>query len=517
MFGLYAWLLLITLISMLFGSGGFAPLDPRTGQPVSGIHLEFPLWAALFEPLTALAHIFQTQPDYRIGLISISAWIVVLAALASGVLAGRRLLRTRDKVLYGCRNSLIVLLLLVLYVATPLTSHFPNWAIQKDVPSLLVTDLHSHSMLSHDGVVAARQNLMLHQKQGFDVVAFTDYVNPHGPFEAYRDGDPSLPEAMPGIELATYYGGHFYVTVMGVDPDTPLPNGLAWMAGTQAPMPPKVLPPYVWTVRKLVGTVHEHHGVVMVVGMKLDSPRDVYGLADAGVDGFEYVNYGHWPLSDAVRHAMLDVQRKKGVLLVASNDWHGWSGSLNASTLVTGRTERQLLEPYADVLLEALRHHDSSHIVPAVAYPVHVMGWLEGVAAPFNAVFLYARTISPGQLVAWWFWALVFTLICRRWETDRASDWRDSLQQVSLERRSLLWLLLAAGIWNVSSGMSLMYDWFMSSSQEMFCLKISCYTLFTGLSVLFLDVWLYNRWVGSFDPVGIYGREAVAEVSGSAD
>jgi len=153
-----------------------------------------------------------------------------------------------------------------------------------------------------------------------------------------------------------------------------------------------------------INTVHQHHGIVLTVGLNL-KPSDVYALAEAGVDGFEYVNYGHKPLPAPVREAMRHVQKTKGIALVASNDWHGWTGALNAwTTILTSQSGSGKLP--ADVVMNALRQHNAKYIIPTVSHPVHLMSVVETITAPFTSVYLYAQALSKWQLLSWWIWAI---------------------------------------------------------------------------------------------------------------
>lgn len=413
MIALYVWIALITIISLVFGRGVFSPVDPRTDLPVEGVHLVFSLRDSVVEPFTALFHLLETLPDYKQGIIVFLIWIVIAVFL----LFFRRSRRQGESpgmaMRCGIRAAMVAMLLYGIYICTALTSHFPNWSIAKDNPGVVVADLHSHSIYSHDGVIAASSNMLLHKQRGYDLVAFTEHVNPWGPYTVNYSKGEGLAVALAGIEIPVYYGGNFYLIALGMERNTPLPNGLAWSKGTRHPMAPKHLPSYLWNVQKFIDVVHSHHGIVFTVAFHLNA-SDVAALAESGVDGFEYINFGHPPLTDEVRQALPMAQQRFGVALLACNDWHGWTGALNVWTLIYPAAGSGLSSP-DEVTLAALRGHDTRDIVPAVAYPVHPMSWQELVAAPLTAVYAYGRTISGWQLLSWWLWAALLTVMVKLW------------------------------------------------------------------------------------------------------
>lgn len=486
----YSWLIMITVIAVIFGGGVFVPVDPRTGLPLHGVHLSFPVWGSLIEPFTALFHIMETVPDYKRGILSILTWILFIVFICSVWLADRRGERLFAILGSGFRAAITALFLLLLYLAITLTSHFPNWSLQKDGTDVVVADLHSHSLHSHDGVISARENLRWHQQRGYDVVAFTDHVNAQGPFVAYRPKGEGLPAVIHGIEIPTYYGAHFYFTALGMDKDTPLPNGLAWREGAKAPLPPASLPPYIWYIKRFIKTVHQHHGVVITVALHLDV-ADVVALTKAGVDGFEYINSGHEPLPESVRQALLTAQRTKGVVLLASNDWHGWTGALNAWTLFTPSSDKRSLTP-KDIVLDALRQHDTSHIIPAVSYPVHVMTWFEIVMAPFTSIFLYAKTLSFWQLLSWWVWVGLCALLVKTWQ----------FKGISPSRFGMHAFILTAGIRELWDGVTRL-PVSLSSSSTFLSLnfKIIYCSFAVGFFLVFSELFIACRASAGITPI----------------
>jgi len=471
---------ILTLISL--GSSALLPVDSRTNMPVPGLHMTFPVLGSLLEPFTALSHIIAFTPDYRVGILSIALWILSVIFLfiffRIKTQGGTLLLAS----VHAFKITVRSLFLFILYMSTALVSHFPDWSVQKDKGSIIIADLHSHCLLSHDGVISARENLRLHKDRGYDVVAFTDHVNPKGAFVAYKIAGKGLPEALPGIEVPTYFGAHYYFIAFGMDSDTPLPNGLAFYGSGGLPLPPLQLPSDISnSVKYFIDIVHQHHGVVLTVGLHLKA-SDVYALAETGVDGFEYINYGHRPLSASVRKAMLDVQQTKGLVLAASNDWHGWTGVLNAYTVVASKPDDFGHSP-KNIIMDALRNHDANRIIPAVFHPVHLMSISETIIAPFTSILLYARALSTWQLVAWWGWLIIFTLL---------------LRMKSLEHRHRLTYtvqisLVSLGLMDIFSVIGTHSSSLQQSSFHTLFVETRFFSITLGLTLLFIALFLINK------------------------
>src|SRR5262249_24591068 len=142
------------------------------------------------------------------------------------------------------------------------------------------------------------------------------------------------------------------------------------------------------------------------------NPEDIEQFAEAGVDGFEIANFGHPDVSEAVRSALLNVQKTHRVALVASSDWNGWGGFGKTWTLFktvdaarpVGRSEQ---------VIEGLRNRDPDRIIPVVSQTMGSPSLLRGIFAPFIETVRYARELSPLRLASWWFWTFVLFGISR--------------------------------------------------------------------------------------------------------
>ncbi|MDQ6994769.1 MAG: hypothetical protein Q9M18_04155, partial [Mariprofundaceae bacterium] len=355
----------LTFIDIFWGKAFFHPLDARTGSAYEGVHLSLSWWLSWLEPLTAPLHIISTLPDIREGMVAILLWFF-LGIFIHAFYNIKKQYGIKKTVITSSKILAWFIYLLIFYLLIPL----PNPSLNKEKKSLIIADLHSHNLLSHDGVVTLKDNLSIHQQRGYNLVALTNHANLEKAVIDYQAAYANSPEAVPGMEIPVYYGGHFYLSVLGMEKGTPLPNGLAWYEGNKTPLPPASLPDHLWSVKKLIRVIHKHGGVVAVVALHLDI-KEVQNLAQVGVDAFEIVNFGHHSLHQDVRQAMLQAQKERGIALIASNDWHGWTGVLNTWTLI--QADPLLKDESLEVqVMDALKHHGQK-VIPLTAYPIHNM------------------------------------------------------------------------------------------------------------------------------------------------
>jgi len=428
--------------------------------------LIFSAWNALLEPIALPLHILATLPDIRMGVVAILAWFFAILLIYTWVHTDNWKLR-----LNFCGRGILYL---VLYLMFALLIPLPNWALEKTNSHHITTDLHSHSLLSHDGIVTLEDNLSIHHERGYDLVALTNHPNSYQTTIEYQAAQANIPEAILGLEIPVYYGGHFYLSALGFDSTTPLPNGLIWYQGNKQPLPPKSLPSYLWSVKKLMQVIHEHGGAIAVVALHLDA-KEVRDLTQAGVDAFEIVNFGHHPLPEDVRQAMLEAQKEHGVALIASNDWHGWTGILNTWTLIHPNPD--LYDQSLKIqVIDALRHHGKD-IVPLTAYSMHPMSHVEIVFAPFIAIYQYAKTISTPQILALWAYFFLFLLLSKYWRCK-------SISLMQATQHLLIIGMSSAILWH---GLELYQAWNISLIHPPLAYKMSLYAIGLGVFTLLLE------------------------------
>ena len=389
-----AWLAFISVAALAFNLAPQLPIDARSGRHVAGAQLAFPGWGAVIEPVAALGHMLAGAPDMRVAIVSTLVWITAMA-LAVALL--RRLpARRAARLVVG--SMLVYLLYLCFVLLVPL----PDWRFQSDDPQLIVADLHSHSLYSHDGLVTPAYSLSMHKARGYDIVGFTEHGNPVGAAVAASFGGHGRPATIPGIEVQTPSGA--FLLAMGLKPGKPVLT---------------VLHDHADTLR-FIHQVHDiHHGVVIALNFRL-TPQRVEMLADDGIDGFEIANAGHPSLSPALRRTLLAMQRTRGLVLIASSDWHGWGGFFHTWTLIRPRPS-EIGATKRETVLNVLRRHDAEAVIPATADAMGAPSTARAVFAPFAEALRYARELSPWRLAAWWGWVIVLMIAARRL-TQRGLD-----------------------------------------------------------------------------------------------
>jgi len=378
------------------------PFDARDYTRAAGMRLEQHSWEALIEPLAAPFLILAGAPDFRIACFAVLIWVFLCAA-AWGMFAEFRAQREKKPfaiVLKGIQMALVASSTLALIVFLFVVARIPGWRLVVDDPNLIVADLHSHTTKSHDGLVSLQTSLEWHASCGYNVVALTDHDELFA-HEIQVQADSSfdrLPGFISGVEV---HSGQRAI-VLGIcdckAPPFKLKMGLdEWPDRT------------AW----FSGKIHEDcGGAVIVVTLKRLRPGDIARLADDGVDGFEIVNSGHPDLPHDIRQEVLDTCRSRGLVLVATTDWHGWSGMAKTWTVIKAPGASALSPSQrANLAIRELREHDSADVIPVVAGYIGEPSLVRAIFSPIAETLRYALELSPSRVISWWVWVwAVFVL-----------------------------------------------------------------------------------------------------------
>ncbi|MGA2027981.1 MAG: hypothetical protein ABSH17_13085 [Syntrophobacteraceae bacterium] len=387
-------LAILTLLSCIpYAPQG--PFDARDYTRVAGMRLEQRPWEALIEPLAAPFLILAGAPDFRIAGFSVLIW-VLLGAAAWGMFAEYRAQRQKKPfviVLKGIQMAFVASSTLILIILLFVVARIPGWRLVVDDPNLLVADLHSHTTKSHDGLVSTLTNLEWHASCGYNVVALTDHDELFAHELQVTAGSPvdRLPGFISGVEVHTSQR----TIVLGIcnckAPPFQLKMGLEDSPGLTA-----------WFSRK----IHEDcGGTVIVVTLKRLRTDDIARLADEGVDGFEIVNSGHPDLPPPLRQEVLNTCRSRGLVLVASTDWHGWTGMAKTWTVIRAPGASALSPSQrANLAVRKLREHDSADIIPVVAGYIGEPSIVRAIFSPIAESLRYAMELSTNRVISWWIW-----------------------------------------------------------------------------------------------------------------
>ena len=331
------------------------PFDARDYTRVAGMRLEQRPLEALIEPLTAPIQVVAGAPDFRIAGACLLIW-VFFGAGAWKMLAEIRSKRGKSGLAIACRglrSAFAAAGTLTLLIFFLVMARIPGWRLVVDDPDLIVADLHSHTVKSFDGLMSVKTNLELHASCGYGLTALTehDYLFAHDIETAADPAFERLPAFISGVEAHAEPGG--MVVALCAKPHVPLvvpqmgePDRTSWF----------------------IGHVHEDcAGTVIVVTLNRQRPEDIDRLVAAGADGFEIVNCGH-PLRLELRQKLLDIWRTQGLVLVASTDWHGWSGLTWAWTVIRAPGASAFSHPQlTTAVISKLRERNRTDVIPVVA------------------------------------------------------------------------------------------------------------------------------------------------------
>jgi hypothetical protein len=371
------------------------PFDARDYTRVAGMRLEQHPWVALIEPLVAPLQVMSGAPDFRIAGASLLIW-VFFAAGAWTIFAEIRLRRANTrlavvrKVLWSAFAASATLVLVILFFVM---ARIPGWRLIVNDPDMIVADLHSHTIKSFDGLVSAKTNLLWHASCGYGLAGLTehDFLFAHDTETAADPAFERLPAFISGLEvhsgprvMVVAVCGESHVQ-LAVPQHVERQDSTSWFAGE----------------------VHDDcDGAVFVVTLNRLRPGDVARLADSGVDGFEIVNSGHPELRPDLRQEVLDVRRSRGLALVASSDWHGWSGLARTWTVIRAKGASSLShKELAKIAVSKLRQRYGTDVIPVVAGYMGTPSLMRVIFSPIVETVRYAQELSLVRVLSWWAWA----------------------------------------------------------------------------------------------------------------
>jgi len=388
--GILLWLLFLTVVSLHSDFQTAAPFDARTGEHIDGLSLAYPTWGAVIEPFAALAQMLAGAPDMRKAVVSFLVWAIFLPFVFAlwRDLRGTRQQARRSHYQRAARFSFYSVTASLVYFAFIITVPMPTWSLQDQYSDDVSADLHTHTFLSHDGLVSPQDNFQHHRDIGDQVVVFSD----HGLRPRHYD----MNNVISGIELGVA-AGDLHIIGIGVDPDK------------FDPVPLYGLP----DLEVLVYQIHDvHNGAVIAMSEHL-RPEDVKKLVDLGIDGFEIFNEGYTPPDQPLRDALLEAQRTSGVALVADSDWHGWT-TLNEQWNVFRAAKSN---SSADVVVGSIRDHHGSSVYPVTAHHPGQVSLLHNIFSPLFEAYRYAGELNHLRLASWWMWGVLLMLLVRSFET----------------------------------------------------------------------------------------------------
>lgn len=392
------FVLFLTLMALLPWSPQ-GPFDARDYKTIEGVSLSYPWWGVLLEPLFAPAQMLINAPDFRLTIIVSGLWLAIAAIALPIGLSLRRSPRPSPMRIAGRTTATlaITLLLYFAYVLAAAVVYFPGWKLEVENPEWLVADLQSHTLGSHDGLVTAKKSLSWHEARGYDLFAVTEHYDASGAF-ATRDlanQTEETPAVIPGVEINSEDEDF----ILGIG----LKNGdIPKYAGQQD----------TDYSRRFMQNIHQQHdGATIVLSWGL-APERVKPLIASGADAFEIVNTGHPDVSQELHDELLRAEKEEGVVMLASTDWHGWSGFSRTWTLVHIPDAAQLSkDQIAARTVKLLRDRKQDAFVPVVAGYMGPVAWLRTAFSPLFETVRYGAELSAPRVIAWWGWLFAFAAL----------------------------------------------------------------------------------------------------------
>lgn len=384
-------LTLLSLLSWTFSIDPIGPFDARTGEVLAGVEMSLPITTQLLEPFMSIFHLVFGSPNFRMAILFLGCWTFVLVFIITFVRSGNR------KGIKGIFNSftlaVVGIWLLLNYILFMLVHQIPGWTLETSDEQSIVADLQSHTDASHDGFVSINKNLQWHQQSGFELSSITDHWVVDKQLYRLKDDDElDLPSIIIGVEI-----------------DNENKNFLLGLGLNESEAIPQQFPR---NTAKFVDLVHNSHQGAVTAMTWLLKEEQVEPLIDAGVDAIEIINSAHPYFSEATRQKVLQVSQERGIPLIGSTDWHGWTGFTRVWTifshpdlLQTTRSNR------GDLLVDALRNHDRDAFTPVVAGTLGGDSIVREILTPIYEWGRYGMELSPQRILIWWIWMGVLTFL----------------------------------------------------------------------------------------------------------
>lgn len=462
----FAWLILITILSLASSFNGNIPFDQRTGQPFVDAALVMPFWGSVLEPFSAVFHMILDAANYQITIISSACWLFAGSAAVAFIAQWKRPQQSYyRRILHILMFAWGSVILFIWYLVFALLVPLPSSSLVLKDSAAIVADLHSHTIASHDAIISEHQSLGIYRDRGYGVVAWAEHypASWRSVISAADRAKDLSPKVIPGLEISISIDDrNYHLVLLKIGPDIPIETWVPKLIDDRA-------------LRDFTATIHAAHGVVVAVNFKLNE-KDIDRLVADGVDAFEIANLGHPWISPALHTAMVKAQDSHGIGLIAASDWHGWGEFFRTWTVVTSADPNR--DP-ADEVVDALWRHDAKRIVPVVSQVFYTPSILRSIFSPFAEAIRYGSELQPFQLGSWWIWTLSLIWLAGRVRRARLSPARIFLM--------VIWLMLGLGI--MFRGLNLvMMSYY--GLPYVFSLKVGLVGCALGISALFGAWWM---------------------------
>ena len=242
-----------------------------------------------------------------------------------------------------------------------------------------ITDYHSHTYYSHDGLDSPGQSLRYHERLGFNSFFDTEHGHTNG-FDKFPAA-ARLTTVYPGMQVSTTERVSLLV--------------LADRPYDAAPFLHK-------SVKEVIGLAHANGFIVICPHWWKWRYFTWQQLYDFGIDGFEIYNAGYRKFAPAERRELVDFCKAKGLLMTGSTNWHGWGYMSNVWTAIENGAGNGL--PFDSLMKHALTK------VIVLERPGEAQGLLRYALEPFFGCYYYFGSLNKRQAVSWLVWLVLFAV-----------------------------------------------------------------------------------------------------------
>ena len=383
----------IAIIAFIFPFKMFIK-DALLLEPAVGYGIKVHLVRVLFEPIIGLLLFFKRSLFALDDMINVLIWaLLIFIGYSVYKLVIGKVISNKKFVLNQLANlPLIVGLWFAVFVLI-IFKEFPNNTIvNKSTHGVLVTT-HAHTEFSHDGIITQEGQWEWHKRNGFDAFFITDHANYLKTLQfiaKQQNGEfPKEPFVMAGQE----HSGSNHMSLLGL-------NGKF-----QTNHYPDSI---------IVDSVHYYGGAVIINHWFDGGGKAKSFYKELGVDGFEIENLGNDLFYNRIIYKEIKAFcEQNNLIMVGGLDFHGYGrvcGIWNAFEIP--KWDSLNFEQKEKAIIDILRNRDQSKL-KVLMYIDRPFYDKNSFFSPFITLFYYFRTLNGYQVLSWFFWLSIVSVLRR--------------------------------------------------------------------------------------------------------
>ncbi len=397
--GLIVLFIAMVILSSLFHQP-IQIIDALTSGPVPGFGIHISVWRVLFEPFTGplLYYLRADQPVQEFAVLLL--WILVLSlvvTLARLFLPGNRVKGNPrlNGVLYWLKTAPMIvatwlgLLWLIIYIPLP-----ANTILNQQEHTILV-NTHSHTEYSHDGIISTKGLQKWHKRNGYDAFFITDHNHHQKTLEAILAQEQSTLPKEPLIMAGEEYSGSNHMTLLGLTRNF-ITRGL--------------------TDQQVIDSTHNDNGVVIVAHWFDGERETIPFFLDMGIDGFEIANQASGLTYERrIFEDITEACTSNGLIMNGAADYHGYGSSCFVWNALEIPHWHQM-DPVQkrESIMQLLRKRDMTRIRVLLYHDRNTFDRSRVLLSPLYNVVNYFRTLNVLQLLSWFLWLVLLTILRNR-------------------------------------------------------------------------------------------------------